>query len=93
MKKPKKFVCYICNKETLTKRKGLEVGSGKITHALCKLCSRENYAIHEDSYFEEHEKMRLEDIPREFDEEEVVMNQIKFMKMAKKMLERAGYHE
>ena len=37
--------------------------------------------------------MRLEDIPREFDEEEVVMNQIKFMKMAKKMLERAGYHE
>jgi len=93
LKKPKKFICYICNQQTLTKRKGLEVGSGKFTHAICKLCSRENYAIHEDSYFEEHEEMRREDIPKEFDEEEIIMNQIKFMKMAKEILERAGHNE
>jgi|TARA_R110000824_G_scaffold72633_2_gene185278 hypothetical protein len=89
MRKKKTFMCYLCEKQTLEKRKGLEIGSGKFTHAICKLCSRENYAIHEESYYKEHEEMMNEKIPRFFDEEEIILNQIKFMKMSKELLEQS----
>ena len=89
MKKIKNFVCYLCEKETPDKRKGLEIGSGKFTHAICKMCSREKYDIHEESYCKEHEEMANEKIPKLFDEEELIINQIKFMKLTRRLLDKS----
>jgi len=88
MAKRKTYKCYLCDVETPLKRKGLEVGSGKFIHIICKLCSRKNYVLHEDSYFEEHDKMMNEKPPREFDQEEVILRQVEFMELAKKMLNK-----
>ena len=89
MARAKTFICYLCEQKTPVKRKGLEIGSGKFIHAICKMCSITKYAIHEDSYFEEHNKM-LNQIPsKEYDAEEIVIRQVQFMEQAKKMLEKS----
>ena len=89
MPKRKTFKCYLCDLESPLKRKGLEVGSGKFIHTICKLCSRKNYTIHEDNYFEEHNKMLNAKPSKEYDQEEIILRQVEFMNLAKKMLEKA----
>tara|TARA_Y100000356_G_C11010904_1_gene158260 strand:+ start:110 stop:400 length:291 start_codon:yes stop_codon:yes gene_type:complete len=87
--KQKFFNCYVCEDEKNTSEAGLSVGSGLFTYHICKTCSRENYAIYEDKYFEDMNKeFKRNSNAEAMDYNEVLLKQKQWLSLVDEMFDK-----